>query len=97
MNTQLEKLFQEYNISPQDRYDFLHIYALLPSHKKVWVIENFETIVSQLRLLQQDLLEEQELLFGEALDTIETRLSEIGKKRVLSGTKREIDSLKQKI
>jgi len=48
MNTQLEKLFEKYNFSQKDRYDFLQIYALLPSYKKVKVVEHFDEITTQI-------------------------------------------------
>ena len=63
MNTQLEKLFSEYDFSMKDRYDFMQIYSLLPSHKKVKVIESFEDIANEMNILKKELVTEQELLF----------------------------------
>jgi len=63
MNIQLEKLFSEHNFSKKDRYDFMQIYNLLPSHKRVKVIESFEEIVSEMNILRNELITEQELLF----------------------------------
>jgi len=97
MNTQLEKLFEKYNFSQKDRYDFLQIYALLPSYKKVKVVEHFDEITTQIHWLRKDLYEEQEILFGETLQHIEEKLSKIIKKRVLSGTKQEISLFKKTI
>lgn len=95
MNIQLEKLFEKHNFSQKDRYDFQQIYNLLPSHKKVKVVERFDEINLQLNALRDNLYTEQEILFGEALKNIEQRLSQINKKRVVSESKHHIDLLKQ--
>lgn len=84
-----------HNFSQKDRYDFLQIYNLLPSHKKVKVVEHFDTIVAQLDILRNDLYREQEILFGESLSNIEETLSQIGKNRVVNESKSNIDLLKK--
>jgi len=45
MNTKLEKLFEQGGFSAKDRHDFMQIYSLLPNHKKVRVVENFDEIM----------------------------------------------------
>lgn len=97
MNTQLEKLFIQYDFSQKDRYDFLQIYTLLPGHKKVRVVDHFDEIMSQLTWLRREIYAEQEILFGTALKNIEEKLSQIGKKKVLSGSRKEISLLKDMI
>jgi hypothetical protein len=41
MNTQLEKLLTQYNLSQKDQYDIKQIYALLPMHKQNNLLQNF--------------------------------------------------------
>lgn len=63
MNLQLEKLFDSYNFSLKDRHEFLQIFSLLPSNKKVTALENFPKIAAEIGLLREDLVFQQEVLF----------------------------------
>lgn len=95
MNTQLEKLFTLYDVSPKDRYDFLQIYQLLPDFKKVRVIERFEDMLSQIQLLRSELQSQQQILLGETLESIESRLDMIRREKILSGSKSDIEILRK--
>lgn len=95
MNTFLEKLFQEYNFSEKDRYDFLQIYWLLPDIKKKRVVDNFHQIALQIQDLKEDLAIEQEILLGKTLTSIEKRLASVWKKQLLSKVSSELEELKQ--
>ena len=77
MNTKLQKLFHQYDLSEKDRSDFLQIYNLLPWHKKIRAVERFEEIINQIDSLREDLYVEHEILFGSTLNRIETKLKKI--------------------
>lgn len=62
MNEKLEKLFEQYSLSPKERYEFMQIYSLLPPLKKVRALERFELIMMELKTLKKELLYEQETL-----------------------------------
>jgi len=94
MNIQLEKLFEKHDFSPKDRYDFLQIYELLPSHKRVKVVESFDEIHLQIKWLRQELYKEQEILFWESLQNIEEKLVQIGKNKTIKQSQNEISLLK---
>lgn len=95
MNTKLEKLFEIYDFSLKDRVDFLQIYNLLPAFKKVRVIESFEEIASKLQILKQELHTEQEILFGQTLESIASRLETLHKTKILEGSKGQRELLRQ--
>ena len=86
MNIKLEKLFEIYQFSPKDRYDFLQIYNLLPDFKKIKVIESFEEIARKLDILRADLHLEQEILFGKALENIESKLESLHRAKILESS-----------
>lgn len=94
MNKRLEKLFEKYDLSSKDRRDFLQIYDLLPSHKKVGVMDNFENMVQNINALRDDLYLEQEILFWRTLENIENYIEKTKKKLVSSDTREAISSLK---
>lgn len=75
MNSQLEKLFQTYNLSEKDKYEFRQIYDLLPAYKKVRAVENFVTIMLSVEWLREKLYVEHEILFWDTLEKIETKLN----------------------
>jgi hypothetical protein len=62
MNTQLEKLFNQYNLSQKDRYEIMQIYTLLSNTKKQNVLQNFSVLAARLHKIENDLQEERELL-----------------------------------
>ncbi len=95
MNTQLEKLFEAYEFSAKDRYDFLQIYRLLPDIKRVKALDNFEEIATQMQTLREQLHTEQEILFGQTLEHIESRLQRMQKEKILGGSKSHIALLRQ--
>lgn len=94
INTRLEKLFDQYNFSLKDRYDFSQIFSLLPDYKKKRVVDRFDEIVSSMQDLRGDLILQQEILFGEALENIESKLQQIQVDNVVSRSKRDISDLK---
>lgn len=95
MNTRLELLFEKHNFSTKDRYDFLQIYELLPAHKRVNLVENFDEIALKINQQRTDLYQEHEILFWESLSKIENKISQISKKRVVSNSRENINLLKE--
>jgi len=82
MNSKLEQLFSQYDFSPKDKYDFMQIYTMLPNHKRVQTLENFESIASEILNLKQKISLEQQIMFGKTLATIEERILSRRKKQV---------------
>ena len=70
MNTLLEKLFEQYHISPKDRYEINQIYGLLPTEKKQNLLNNFEALSIRLNKIEEDLNTEREILIWEGVENI---------------------------
>jgi len=94
MNIQLEKLFRNYNLEAKDRYEIRQIFEMLPDYKKARFLESFDELVTRLQTLRAELIQEQEILLGDSLKNIETRVQQIEKKRLHYTTKNNIQALK---
>lgn len=70
MNTQLEKLFLQYNLSEKDQYEIKQIYALLPMQKQNNLLQNFWNIASKLIKIEEEIREEREILIGNKVEDI---------------------------
>ena len=70
MNTQLEKLFSQHNLSQKDRYEIRQMYSLLPNHKQRELIENFAVLASKFTQIEQEIQEQRELLLWTQVDNI---------------------------
>jgi len=97
MNTKLKILFEQYEFSRRDIHDFMQVYNLLPDYKKVKAIENFESIAASIGWLREDMLLEQEILFGQTLKNIEEKLQNTKQARISQDTKWDIAMLKNMI
>ncbi|MCP4523168.1 MAG: hypothetical protein GY828_03025 [Candidatus Gracilibacteria bacterium] len=93
MNTQLEKLYEQYSLSPKDRYEINQIYSLLPMHKQRNILQNFPVLASKLKKIETELREERELLMGSEINHLESILLRNRKEKV----KEDIHKLKQEI
>jgi len=62
MNTQLQTLFETYNLSEKDRYDIAQIFSLLPSDKQQNLLRNFPTLAARLKQIEESMKQEQEIL-----------------------------------
>ena len=62
MNQKLQELFDMYQLSAKERYEFLQIYNLLSAEKKVRALERFQVIMKELETLKKELVYEQEIL-----------------------------------
>ena len=97
MDTKIQQLLEKYNFSHKDIHDFHQIYSLLPSYKRVKVVENFSEIAEEIWSLKKDLLLEQEILFWETLENIESRLQWLKKTGIISKAQKDISLLKDTI
>jgi len=70
MNTQLEKLFSQHNLSQKDRYEIRQMYSLLPNHKQRELIENFAVLASKFTQIEQEIQEQRDLLLWTQVDNI---------------------------
>lgn len=97
MNTQLEKLFVQYNLSQKDQYEIRQIYNLLPTHKQHNLLQNFPVLAMKLNKIQEEIREEREILVGKAITNIENTI-ELVKKELMSWEhKNQLDSLKNEL
>lgn len=94
MNTQLKKLFEQYNLSQKDQYEIKQIYALLPMHKQHNLLQNFWNLASRLKQIEEDIREEREILVGDALTNIENTIELVKKELMSSENQKKLDSLK---
>lgn len=97
MNTQLEKLFNQYNLSQKDRYEIMQIYTLLSNTKKQNVLQNFAVLAARLHKIENDLQEERELLMWNALRNIEDTIELVKKELMSSEYQNQLDSLKKEL
>ena len=82
MNTLLEKLFEQYHISPKDRYEINQIYGLLPTEKKQNLLNNFEALSIRLNKIEEDLNFEREILVWSALQKIKNTIERVKRKEL---------------
>lgn len=93
MNTQLEKLFQQYNLSPKDRYEITQIYMLLPTQKQHNLLQNFWNIASRLIQIEEEIREEREILIWDKVEEIKNIILHNREQRV----RNHIDQLKKEL
>lgn len=65
MNTQLQTLFEVYNISDKDQYEIQQIFSLLPTEKKMNFLNNFPQTAAKLKKIHEDIKIEQSILITE--------------------------------
>jgi len=93
MNTQLEKLLTQYNLSQKDQYDIKQIYALLPMHKQNNLLQNFWNLASRLIKIEEEIREEREILVWDKVENIKNIILHNREKRV----KNHIEQLKSEL
>jgi len=62
MNTQLEKLFEIYNVSAKDRYELNQIFLLLSADKQNNILKNFATLSFRLEKIHKEIDLERRIL-----------------------------------
>lgn len=95
MNPKLEKLLETRDFSIKDKYEIIQIYSLLSTDRKVKFLENFDTIVEEIWILQQEIISEQEILFGQTLGNIERKIIHMKKNQLAKTTRENIHFLKE--
>jgi len=95
MNTRLEQLFEQYNISPKNRYEINQFFWLIPNHKKQNLLNNFEVLAIKLFQIEEEIKIEREILIWNALDNIKKTIEFVKKEEFKNKVKGEIDSLKK--
>lgn len=84
MNTRLETLFEQYNLSQKDRYEINQFFELLPIDKKHNLLNNFELIVIKIKKIQEDMRIEQEILMWDAISKIKNAINIAKEKQFLN-------------
>ncbi len=79
MNIYLEKLFTKFEISPKDKYEIRQIFSFLPVYKKKNLLDNFESLISYLKISRESMINEQEILLGKVISNIQDELMQIWK------------------
>lgn len=80
MNIMLEQLLDKSPLHQSDKFEIRQIFYMLPSEKQVNFLANWTKTESFLLKLRENLVREQEILLGKALDDIETAISNAKRK-----------------
>ena len=70
MNTQLNKLFEKYNVSEKDRHELNQIFWLLPFDKKNNMLNNFELLAIRLKSINKEIDLERKILVWDLFEDI---------------------------
>jgi len=62
MNTKLQKLFEQYNVSLQNKHEINQIFLLLPLDKQRNLINNFEKLILRLEQIEKEINLERRIL-----------------------------------
>jgi len=95
MNIKLEELFEKYELSLWDRHEIRQIFRFVAPEKKQKILDNFEAIALDFSQLEQELVLEQEVLLGKTLHHIESRVSELQKKKLKNLTSELLTDFKE--
>ena len=72
MNTRLEILFEKYNVSLKDRYEINQIFWLLPTGKKINILNNFEILALRLEQINSEINLERRILVWDLKEDIKS-------------------------
>lgn len=72
MNTRLEMLFDKHNISEKDRYEINQIFWLLPSEKKLNILNGFEKLAFKLEQINKEIDLERRILVWDLREDIKS-------------------------
>jgi len=86
MNTQLQTLFETYNLSEKDRYDIAQIFSLLPSDKQQNLLRNFPTLAARLKQIEESMKQEQEILLWDLYSDIDKAIEVERRHRLVMDT-----------
>jgi len=74
MNTQLQKLFDEYDISDKDCYEINQIFWIVDDEKKHKILANFELLAKKIKKIEEEIILEQSILLDNILPDIKALL-----------------------
>lgn len=83
MNTQLNKLLENSNLSEKDKFEINQIFFLLPPDKQQNILNNFEVLCFRLEQMHNESLIEQEILLWNLYEDLEKFVEEERKKSVM--------------
>ena len=72
MNTRLEQLFEEYNVSEKDRYEITQIFSLLPLDKQKNLLNNFSALAFRLEQINKEIALERRILVWDLFEDIKS-------------------------
>lgn len=72
MNTQLEMLFEKYNISEKDRHEINQFFMLVPEEKKKNILSNFWLLASRLEQIHKEIDLEKRILIWDLFEDIKS-------------------------
>lgn len=75
MNIMFEQLLDKSILEESDKFEIRQIFYLLPSEKQIIFLANWEKTERFLLKIREDLIKEQEILLGKALENIEQAIS----------------------
>ena len=84
MNTKLEHLFENHDLSEKDRYEINQIFELLPDQKKQNLLDNFGALAFRIEKIKVDIMVEQEILIWDSLKRIWNIIKEAKKQQILN-------------
>jgi hypothetical protein len=70
MNTQLEKLFEQYHLSEKNRYEINQIFWLLPINRQHNLINNFDVLAVKLNQIETEINLERRILIWDIFKDI---------------------------
>lgn len=97
MNTHLEILFEKYNISDKQRYEIQQIYNFLPTWKKVYLVNHFDSFAQKLSQIEESIDTQRQILVDDAITHMEAVIHRISEKYKKQDIKKEIHDLKQSL
>jgi len=74
MNTQLQKLFDKYEISDKDCYEINQIFQIVDDEKKHKILANFELLAKKIKKIEEEIILEQSILLDNILPDIKALL-----------------------
>ncbi len=70
MNTQLEKMLENSNLSEADRFDIVQIFEILPVEKQRNILNNLDKLIFRIEYLNKDIELQRKILLWDLFDSI---------------------------
>ena len=75
MNTRLQKLFEDYDISEKDCYEIKQIFQIVTNEKKQKILSGFDVLAQKIKNIGEEISLEQEILLNNILPDIKKLLN----------------------